>query len=384
MLGALSGLGPVSLALYFPALPTLQTEFDVSTSATQLTVGFFLIGLGIGQPIAGPLSDRLGRRSPLLVSIAIYVLATMACVLAPTIEVLIVSRLIQGVAAAAGIVIARAIVRDLYTGARAARLLSHLVLIYGLAPLLGPLIGGMVLAVSNWHGIFVLMVVFGASLLLVIALCLPETLSIERRQTGQLVQQLRLLPEFVKNRKFLGNAAVLGLGTACVVAYISASSFVLQGHYGVSPQLYGVFFGLNASAMITSSQINAKILERRPPAQILRVAGVCLVVVATLMVAVVLLDLGLWAFSPCLVGMMACWGFIPANAISLAMTDYQENAGSASAFLGVFQHGMGGLIAPAVGLGPVNSALTMSMVIFVSAALLAIIAANSARSPRQV
>jgi len=367
LLGGLSALGPVSLDLYFPALPSLPAEFEVSTSMTQLTVGAFLLGLGLGQPIAGPLSDMFGRRKPILISIALYLVATVACVIAPTMELLVASRLLQGIFASAGIVIARAIVRDLYVGAPAARLLSHLVMIYGLAPLLAPLIGGLLLTFTNWQGTFITMAAFGLILFVLVAAGLPETLPNELRRSGEIKHQLKVFPNFLRDRIFLGYALALGLGTACIIAYISASSFVLQDVYGVSPQIYGVLFGINAAAMIASSQVNAALVGRRDPAKLLKVAGFALVSASTLLLVAVVLGLGLWAVTLCLVAMMGCWGFIPANAISLAMVDYREAAGSASAVLGIFQYGMGGIVTPLVGVGGENTALPMAIVILVSA-----------------
>ncbi len=365
ILGSLSALGPASMDAYLPGLPALTDDFGVSASLAQVTIAFFLVGLGAGQLVAGPLSDILGRRRPMLASIVLYVTATLCCALAPTIELLILSRFLQGATAAAGIVISRAVVRDLYAGREGARFLSRLVLIYGIAPLVAPLLGGLVLAFTDWRGVFVGMAGMGMAVLAVAALCLPETLPPERRRRPGMARMLATYGSLLRSRQFSGYALALGLSTGAIVAYLSASPYVLQDIYGVSPQLYGVFFGVNAAAMIGGSQINAHLVGRWDPRRLLEIAGFALAGVGALLFVAVQFGLGLWAVALGMLGLMACWGFIPANAISLAMVDHPRIAGSASAVLGIFQFGMAGLVAPLVGVAGETSALPMAITVLV-------------------
>ncbi len=356
--------------IYLPGLPTLTREFGATESAAQLTVSLYLVGLGAGQLIAGPLSDVHGRRRPLMAALAVYIVATVLCAVSPSVALLVVSRLLQGMAASAGVVIARAMVRDLHAGAAAARYLSRLVLIYGLAPMLAPLVGSQILRFTSWRGVFVALVAAGAALLAVTAVWLPETHPHERRTPSSLRTTVRSLGGLLQHRRFVGYALALGFGTGAVVAYISSSPYVLQDHFGVSPQVFGVLFALNASAMVAGSQLNAMLLGRFSPRRLLVAAVGVMIAAATVLVVVAVQDLGLAPFAASLVFLMATWGFVPANAIALAASDHPDVAGSASALLGLAQYGIGAVAAPVVGVGG-TSALPMAVVILVLAALCA-------------
>lgn len=363
VLGSLSALGPAAMDGYLAGLPSMADDFGVSASLAQISVTAFLVGLGGGQLVAGPLSDVFGRRRPMLIAIGLYVLASLACGAAPSIGTMIACRLLQGALAAAGIVISRAVVRDLHSGAAAARFLSRLVMIYGLAPLLAPLLGGLLLTFTDWRGLFVAMAAFGLALVVATFFLLPETLPPERRRRGSRQALLRTYGQLLGDRRFLGNALALGLATAAVVGYVSAASFVLQDVFGVSPQIFGLLFGLNAAAMIVGSQINAHLVQRHDPRRLLELAGFALAGVGAVLVVAAALSAPLWIVALCLFAVMGSWGFIPANAISLAMEDHRDVAGAASAVLGVFQYALAGLVAPLVGLAGRDSALPMALVI---------------------
>jgi DHA1 family bicyclomycin/chloramphenicol resistance-like MFS transporter len=365
ILGSLSALGPASMDAYLPGLPELTDDFGTSVSLAQVTVASFLLGLGLGQLVSGPLSDAYGRRRPMIGSIGLYVAVTLCCALAPTIEVLIASRFLQGASAAAGIVISRAVVRDLYRGPEGARFLSRLVLTYGLAPLLAPLFGGLILTVSSWRGVFLAMACVGAALLVTAVFRLPETLPREQRRRGGVIPVLAAYRGLLGQRVFLGYALTLGLATGSIAAYVSASSFVLQDIYDLPPTAYGMFFGIGGAAMIGSSQVNAHLLRRRDPRRLLELAGSAMVGVGVALTLAVQLDLGVWVVAPCMLGLLACWGFIPANVIGLAMADHPGVAGAASAVLGIFQFGLAGLVVPLVGVGGRGTALPMAIVILV-------------------
>ncbi|MGE3272291.1 MAG: multidrug effflux MFS transporter, partial [Chloroflexota bacterium] len=242
-LGALSAFAPLSIDMYLPALPALTHDFQTGPSEVQLTLSAFFFGLALGQAIVGPLSDAFGRRRPLLIGLAAYALASLLCAASPTVSALVGFRFVQGFAGAAGIVVARAIVRDLHTGVAAARFMSVLMLVSGLAPILAPILGGQLLRFSPWQGIFLLLAGCGSVLLIVVARGFGETLPVDRRQTDGLRGTLSTFRTLLTDRVFLGYALACGLSIAAVFAYISGSSFVFQDVYGVSPQVFSFIFG---------------------------------------------------------------------------------------------------------------------------------------------
>src|SRR6266480_3099718 len=228
ILGALTAFGLFSIDMYLPALPSLSRDFGTGAAQTQLTLSACLLGLALGQVIAGPISDALGRRRPLLVGLAAYALASLLCVVAPSVFVLVGLRFVQGAAGAAGIVIARAVVRDLHSGVAAARFYAMLMLVSGLAPILAPLAGGQLLHVTDWRGIFVVLGAIGAALLLAAWWTLPDTLAPEARHTGGLAATLSVFGGLLRDRSFAGYTLALGLAFGAMATYISGSPFVLE------------------------------------------------------------------------------------------------------------------------------------------------------------
>ena len=254
VLGLLTMFGPLSLDLYLPALPQLADDRGVSASAAQLSITACLVGLAVGQLVAGPLSDRLGRRRPLMLGLLAYLLASVACALAPSVTVLVVLRLIQGLVGAAGIVISRAIARDLYSGRELMIFFSRLLLIAGLAPVIAPILGGQLSRVMSWRGIFGVLAVFGAVLLLAGWFGLRETLPPERRIVGRFRRTLHGYNTLVHDRFFVGCALSSGLAGASMFAYIAGSTFVLQRIYGMSPQGFSLVFGCISLGLIAAAQ----------------------------------------------------------------------------------------------------------------------------------
>src|SRR3989442_7158229 len=325
LLGGLTAFGPLSIDMYLPSLPAIGRDLAASESVIQLTLTACLVGLALGQVVAGPLSDRLGRRRPLLIGVAGYILASLLCATAPVAPVLVGFRLVQGLAGAAGIVIARAIVRDLYFGSAAARYFSRLVLIMGLAPILAPVIGAQVLRFTSWHGIFLTLAFVAALLWLAAAVGLPETLPPARRSDGGLRGTLATFRALLADARFIGYAFSGGLAFGAMFAYISGSPFVLQGIYHVSPQTFSLIFGLNALGFVVSSQVNGSLVGRIPPARLL-VAG--LVTAATagivLLLMVLIGGLGLAAVLPPLFVLVSSIGFVVPNAVALALSRHPE------------------------------------------------------------
>lgn len=363
ILGMLAGIGPLSIDMYLPALPALADDLNASASLAQLSLTACLVGIALGQLIVGPISDVKGRRSPLLIGMAVYAAISLLCVFAPSIWTFIVLRFVQGFAGAAGIVISRASARDLYAGAELTRFFALLMLINGAAPILAPMIGAEVVTFTNWRGVFMVLSISGLLMLAAVFVGLRETLPRERRSGGGLQGTLRTFGRLLGNKPFMGYALTQGLMMAAMFAYISGSSFVLQGLYDVTPRGYSLVFGLNGLGIIAASQIAGrlagKIEARRLLASGLAVASGG----AVILMAAVVLDLGLPVVIAGFFFVVSSVGITSATTTSLALQDQGGSAGSASALLGMLSFVFGGIAAPLVGLGGEGTALPLAIVI---------------------
>ena len=362
----LSTFGPLSLDLYLPALPELATDLAASTSAAQLTLTACLVGLATGQVIAGPLSDRFGRRRPLLIGLAAYTLASIACAFAWSITVLVVLRLAQGLAGAAGLVIARAVARDLYEGRALAVFFSRLVLVAGLAPILAPVLGGQLSRVMSWRGIFVVLAAFGLALLLAGWFGVRETLPVERRVAGHMVEVLRGFGILVRDRLFLGAALSAGLAGGAMFGYIAGSTFVLQRIYGLSPQGFSIVFGVNSVGLMAAGYLSGRLVRRWSGRRILAAGLVANLLGSLGLLVSVLLGLGLPFVLVSLFVLVSAMGLVIPQSTALAMAHYPDRAGTASALFGLLQFAVGGLAAPLVGLGGEDTAVPLGAVAAVS------------------
>jgi len=382
VLGSVCTIGPFSTDLYLPALPTVAADLGASSSSIALTVTTFLLGLALGQLLAGPLSDTYGRRRPLLVGLIVFTAASLVCALTPSAGVLVVVRLVQGLAGASGIVIANAVVTDYSRGRQAARLLSRLALVSGLAPIVAPLVGAQLLRVTSWRGIFVLLTGLGILLFAAVALGLRESLPREQRQARGATQTLRTMGMLSRDLRFMGLASTSALACVAFFAYLAASSFVYQDLYGASPVLFSLLFATNAIGMLTVSQLNHRLLGRFSPRQLLG-TGLVIGSISGLAVLIVTLvgGLGIVALAIPLFILVASQGFIFPDSTALALSLHPEVAGSASAYFGTFRLGLGALATPLVGIGGAVSGLPMAIVIAVSsAAALAVFAAVATRT----
>jgi DHA1 family bicyclomycin/chloramphenicol resistance-like MFS transporter len=362
ILGALSAFGPLSMDMYLPGLPSLSRQLHASASAGQLTLTGCMLGLALGQLVAGPVSDSLGRRHPLLSGVVAYAAASLACAFAPSIAVLIGLRFIQGLAGGVGVVIARAVVRDLFESVTAARMFAALMIVTGVAPVFAPLIGGQVLEVTSWRGVFAVLAAIGVPLLVVTARRLPETLPREQRHGGGLRSTLRTFGRLMSDRRFAPHAVSFSLSFGAMFAYIAGSSFVLEDVFGTSPQVFSLVFAINSAGLITMSQIGSRLVSRRGPATLARY-GLCLVALASLGALLVTAMHG--ALAPllvCLFALLCGNGLVLPNGVAAAMGD-QTALGSASALLGLGQFGLGAAVAPLVGLAGSHDALPMGIVI---------------------
>ncbi|MDW5597260.1 multidrug effflux MFS transporter [Conexibacter stalactiti] len=363
VLGALSAFGPLSLDMYLPGLPDLAGDLGSSASAAQLTLTACMIGLAAGQLLAGPLSDGRGRRRPLLAGLALYALASTLCALAPSIWLLIPLRLLQGAAGAFGIAISRAVVRDLHSGAAAARVYALLMLVNGLAPIVAPLLGGQLLGVTDWRGIFWLLALIGIALLLVAWRLLPETLPRERRHGGGLAATMALFGTLLRDRAFVAVTLASGLSSAMMFCYIAGSPFVVQEIYGLSPQLFSLAFAANALGIVLLAQVGARLVGRHGPRALMRTGLLIGFAGALLLLLAVVLDAGLALVLAAFFTFVASIGLTTPNAAALALADHPRAAGSASGLLGLAQFAIGGAAAPLVGIGGSGTALPLALVV---------------------
>ncbi|MBV9839269.1 MAG: multidrug effflux MFS transporter [Solirubrobacterales bacterium] len=387
MLGALSAFGPLSMDMYLPGLPALTRELGSSASIGQLTLTGCMLGIAAGQLIVGPLSDALGRRRPLVAGLVGYVVASAACALAPSMGALIALRVIQGIAGGAGVVIARAIVRDLYGGALAARVFALLMMVTGVAPVLAPLVGGQVLAFTSWRGIFVLLAAIGVPLLIASLLVLPETLAPDRRHGGGLVITLRTFRRLLGDRGFSPHAVSFSLSFAAMFAYIAGSSFVLENVYGTSAQLFSVVFAVNSAALVTMSQLGGRVVERVGSGYLLRRGLIGTAAACVLALLATIVHAGLAPLLASFFVLLGANGLVLPNGTASALHDQRGALGSASALLGLGQFGSGAVIAPLVGLAGPRDPLPMAVamaVCGVGALVVNLILAPPTRSPRAV
>jgi MFS transporter, DHA1 family, multidrug resistance protein len=363
ILGSLTAFAPLSIDMYLPAFPSLSADLRSGPSAVQLTLTACVIGLSVGQLVAGPLSDSLGRRRPLLVGLVVYTVLSAACVVAPSIYALAGLRLLQGAGGAAGIVIASAAVRDRFAGVAMARFLSTLLLVNGLAPIAAPVIGGQLLRFMSWRGVFVVLTAIGVVLLVVCLTWFEESLPVDQRQPGSLRATVRSFGRLIADRSFTGYAVTGGLAFAAMFAYISGSSFVLQDIFGLSPQQFGLVFGMNALGIVAVGQLNRWLVGRFPTRLVLGISLGAATVGGGLVLVAILAGLGLPALLPGLFVVVASTGCVLPNTRALAMADHADLAGTAAALLGLSQFAVGGVVAPLIGVAGTGTAVPMAVVI---------------------
>jgi len=349
ILGALSAFAPFAIDMYLPSFPTLARVFATDIEHVQLSLAVYFAGLASGQLFYGPLADRFGRRPPLLIGIGLFCLGSLGCALAPSLSWLIAARFVQALGGCAGMVIARAVVRDLCEPMAAARAFSQIMLVTGIAPIIAPLVGSLLLSAFGWQAIFVSLALFAGACGAAVALWLPESLPAQHARpplSGALRNYLRLL----RDRHFIGHTLTGGIAMAGMFAYISGSPFVLIELYGVAPEHYGWLFGLNAAGFILFGQLNARLVVRQGPVFWLRRA-----VLAYAAAGLVLLLVG--AFQPkslvvfmlplfCAIALLGC---IVPNTSACALAGQGANAGSASALMGSLQFILAALASSAVG-----------------------------------
>ncbi|GIJ27045.1 Bcr/CflA family drug resistance efflux transporter [Micromonospora qiuiae] len=366
LLGSLTAIGPLSLDTYLPALPEMTRDLAASQAQIQLSLTTCLVGMALGQLVTGPLSDRWGRRRPVLVGVGAYALLSLVCALAPSAPALAAARFFQGFAGGMGTVVARAVVRDLYAGRAAAKYFSRLVLVFGLAPMAAPALGGLILRLGDWRGIFVALTVVGALLAVAVAWRLPETLPATRRATGGLAATAAGR-SLLTDRVYLGYALTQGLAFAGLFGYLSGSSFVLQDVFGLSVGAFTLVFGVNALAFVAVGQLNARLLDRYDPRPLLVVGLVVGLLAGLGVVAGALLDAPALVIVALFV-LIGSLGLVMPNGTALALDRHAAHAGTAAALLGGIQAVVAAGAAPLVGLAGEGSALPMAVVMSGAAA----------------
>jgi DHA1 family bicyclomycin/chloramphenicol resistance-like MFS transporter len=385
-LGVMVALGPLTIDMYLPALPKIADELGVSSSVAQLTLTGTLAGLALGQLIVGPLSDSLGRRRPLMAGIVLHMLASVLCLFAPNIAVLGVARGLQGVGAAAGMVVAIAVVGDLFAESVAATVMSRLMLVLGVAPVIAPSLGAAILLKASWHWVFAALVLMAGALLLVAALALPETLPASHRRPLRVRGIAATYLELLRDARFVVLVLVGSLGMSGLFAYIAGASFVLQGKYGLDQQMFALVFAAGAIALIGATQFNVVLLRRFSPQTIALWALAAAATAGVVFVGLAFGHIGgLFGFVLPVWAILAAMGLVIPNAPAVALSRHPDAAGTAAALLGAAQFGLGAAIAPLVGvLGNDELALAVVMTAGIVIALLALIAVGVPRAVPEV
>lgn len=346
LLGVLSAFGPFVVDLYLPSLPQLSSFFETSASMTQLTLTTAMIGLAVGQLLLGPLSDKFGRKIPLIISLVIYIISTILIVYAPNIEAMIVLRVIQGLSSAGSVVISRAVATDLYRGREMTRFFGLLMTINGLAPIISPILGSLLLEYISWKGVFVFLALIGVIVLL-FCFRLKESLNVENRLQGSIFATFSTFGVIIKNRLFMSYVGIQSFLLGSMFAYIAASPFILQSFYGLSAFIFSLCFGANGAALVIGANIGGKLPNRQALA-----IGVLAFVVAALYTIAVLIIQPYWLFVEIgFFAMLLLMGITFPAISSLAMESERQYAGSASALLGFAPFFLGGVVSPLVGIG---------------------------------
>ena len=377
-LGALSSFGPLCLDMYLPALPQLPGDLSSTASAAQLTLSACIVGLGVGQLITGPASDRFGRRGPLLIGVAVFVAASVVCAVTTSMTLLIVTRLVQGAAGAAGIVVGRAVVADLFAGKVAAAYFSAIAAINGLAPILAPVIGGQVLRVGTWRTVFWVLAGIGVAMLLLAFFVIRETLPRERRSSGGMTDDLRAFATLLRDRGYTGTVVAGTMVSAAMFGYISASPFLLQDAFGLSPQWFSGCFALNALGIVAATQVGRMLLHRTTSFALLSWGVGQALVGAVLLLVSVLAGWGLAMVLVSLFVMVSSVGLALPHSSAIAMDRHRKIAGAASALFGLAQFALGAITAPLVGLGDRTAGLALAVTAVV-AVLIGVVALLVAR-----
>ncbi len=361
-----SMIAPLATDMYVPAFPQVGRDLAGSATQVQLTLTTFFVGMALGQLIGGPVSDSRGRRGPLLLSLTVLTVASVACAFSPSIALMMAARFVQGFSGGAAMVAARAVIVDLTRGPQLVRSLNLVAGVGGIAPILGPLLGAMILQFLNWRVSFWVVAALGALMVLAVAVGIPETLPTDRRHRGGLVQLAGAARHVVRNRGFVGFLVVMAFSMGVTFAYVATSAFILQSMNGLSPIMYSVDFAANAVGLALATLLAARLAGRVATRSVIT-AGLAVTGVAGLL----LLVGALWFGTPLVVALVAFFllmsaqGLVGPNAGALASAQVPEHPGTGSAVLGFAQWCMAGVVAPIAGLGGADTAVPMAVIVLV-------------------
>ncbi|KAA9108485.1 multidrug effflux MFS transporter [Microbacterium rhizomatis] len=349
LLGALTALGPFTVDLYLPAFPVLEADFQTTAAAIQLTLTGTMLGFALGQLIVGPLSDKVGRRIPLLAATTLHVVASTAAALAPSLVLLGGARVFMGMGAAAGGVVAMAIVRDLFGGRRLVVMLSRLALVSGVAPVIAPLIGSALLAVMPWRGIFVVLAIYGALMLIFSLFLVPETLPKARRGGGPGTSVMQRYKSVFSDRVFIGVLIVGAMSFSGLFSYLSSSSFLFQVTFGFDAQQYGLLFAVNSVGVVAGVQVASRLAARFGPQWVMAYSTSLMLIASTAIIVLDQLGAGIWGVMVPLFVFMTAFGFTMPCVQVLALDRHGKAAGTAASLIGATNFGIAALISPIVG-----------------------------------
>ncbi|ASZ60336.1 MULTISPECIES: Bcr/CflA family efflux MFS transporter [Bacillus] len=370
LLGMLAILGPLNIDMYLPSFPEIAEDLSASASLVQLSLTACLVGLTIGQLIVGPVSDAQGRRKPLLICIFLFALSSLFCALSPNITILVAARFLQGFTASAGLVLSRAIVRDVFTGRELSKFFSLLMVITAVAPMVAPMTGGAILLLpfATWHTIFHVLMIIGFLLVLLIALRLKETLPPEKRIPSSIGTSVKTMGSLLKDRSFMGYALTVGFIHGGSFAYVSGTPFVYQDIYGVSPQVFSILFGINGLAIISGSFIIGRFGGIIHEKSLLRIAVITAMIATAVLLTMTMIHGPLATLVISIFIYMITIGMVLTSTFTLAMEKQGHRAGSASALLGMLPLLLGSIVSPLVGINE-TTAVPMGAIMFVTAVI---------------
>ncbi|PJY99098.1 Bcr/CflA family drug resistance efflux transporter [Bacillus vallismortis] len=370
LLGMLAILGPLNIDMYLPSFPEIADDLSASASLVQLSLTACLVGLTIGQLIVGPVSDAQGRRKPLLICIFLFALSSLFCALSPNITTLVAARFLQGFTASAGLVLSRAIVRDVFTGRELSKFFSLLMVITAVAPMVAPMTGGAILLLpfATWHTIFHVLTIIGFLLVLLIAFRLKETLPPEKRIPSSIGTSVKTMGSLLKDRSFMGYALTVGFVHGGSFAYVSGTPFVYQDIYGVSPQVFSILFGINGLAIISGSFIIGRFGGIIHEKSLLRIAVITAMIATAVLLAMTMIHGPLATLVISIFIYMITIGMVLTSTFTLAMEKQGHRAGSASALLGMLPLLLGSIVSPLVGINE-TTAIPMGAIMFVTAVI---------------
>ena len=361
-LGLMTAMAPLATDMYLPALPTVQLDFGITASLAQMTLTMTMIGMALGQIFAGPISDRYGRKWPLTAGMVVFTLSTVGCVWAQDIMVFLFFRFISGFAGASGIVIAKAIARDVCQGPELTKFFAMLMMVNGLAPIIAPVIGGQILLYTSWRGVFVVLVAIGL-FQLIATLIYKETLPKDQRLAG-LRESFAKFPMLLKNRYFLGHCLVQCFVFGAFFSYLAGSSFVFQNIFQVSPQMFSLIFGGIGAGLLLSGALPARLAGRVADVKMLHISLLVPLIGSVLLLLAFSAGMGMAVILPVLFLTIVPLSVLGAASFSLALSRQGKNAGSASALIGFFSMILGGCMMPLVGIAGENTAILMCVIMF--------------------